>query len=67
MTKTKYYDIVQDYVCSCSIRVARDLMALLPVGQVIVHAVDEVLNTSTGYKEEITILSVSYDKKASMP
>lgn len=64
MTKTAYYDIVQDYVCSCSIRIARDLMALLPVKQVIVHAVDEVLNTSTGYKEEITILSVSYDRKA---
>ncbi|MFF2754011.1 DUF4236 domain-containing protein [Psychrobacillus sp. NPDC058041] len=63
MTKTTYYDIVQDYVCSCSIRVARDLMALLPAEQVIIHAVDEVLNTSTGYKEEITILSVSYDRK----
>lgn len=62
MTKTNYYDLVQDYVCSCSIRVARDIMAILPVEKVLVHAIDSSINTSKGYEEEITILSVEFNK-----
>ncbi|MEG0855476.1 MAG: DUF4236 domain-containing protein [Terrisporobacter sp.] len=62
MTKTMYYDIMQDYVCSCSIRVARDMMALLPVEKVIVDAVDNILDTSTGMEKEITVLSVVFDR-----
>jgi hypothetical protein len=62
MPKTKYYELVQDYVCSCTIRIARDIMALLPVEKVIVHAVDNMLNTTTGFEEEITILSVVFDR-----
>ena len=30
LTKTEYYDILQDYICSCSIRIARVLFAILP-------------------------------------
>lgn len=62
MPKTKNYELVQDYVCSCSIRIARDIMALLPVEKVVVHAVDDVLNTATGISEEVTLLSVAFDK-----
>lgn len=43
----------QDYVCSVAIRVARDIFALLPVKNVIVHATDS----------ETDILSVCFDKK----
>ncbi len=42
--------------------IARDMFAILPVQNVIVHAVDNVLNTSTGHNEDITILSVNYDR-----
>jgi hypothetical protein len=62
MAKTQYYELVQDYVCSCAIRIARDIMALLPVEKVVVHAVDNVLNTATGYSEDVTILSVVFDR-----
>jgi len=62
LTKTAYYDLIQDYVCSCSIRIARDMFALLPVDIVIVHAVETILNTSTGHSEDITVLSVLFDK-----
>ena len=48
MSKTKYNELVQDYVCSCAIRIARDMMALLPVEKVVVHPVDDILNTATG-------------------
>lgn len=64
MTKTLYYELVQDYVCSCSIRIARDMMALLPVDTVVVHAVDSLLNTVTGHNEDVTVLSVVFDRNA---
>ena len=48
-----YNDLLQDYVCSCAIRVARDIFALLPVSHVIVHALSE----------GITILSVDFERR----
>jgi len=60
LTKTAYYDITQDYVCSCAIRLAREIFALLPVRTVIVHADDTVLDTSTGRDQTKTILSVRF-------
>lgn len=62
LTKTAYYDIFQDYVCSCALRVARDMFALLPVRSVFVHAYEDQLNTATGHEEKAAILSVKYDK-----
>lgn len=62
MPKTQYNELVQDYVCSTVIRVARDLFALLPIERVVVHAVDSALNPATGNEEEVTILSVAIDK-----
>lgn len=66
MTKTAYFDLMQDYVCSTAIRVARDAFALLPVDTVIVHAVDTMLNTATGFEDEITLLSVKFDRATIM-
>ncbi len=39
MSSFEYNDLLQDFVCSLSIRVARDMFALLPVSDVVVHAV----------------------------
>ena len=60
MTKTRYYELQQDYVCSCILRIARDLFALLPLKTVIIHAYDEQLNTETGHEERKLILSIKY-------
>ncbi len=62
LSKSAYYDLMQDYVCSTTIRIARDAFALLPVKTVIVHAVDNILNTATGFEEEMTLLSVKFDR-----
>lgn len=62
MTKTRYFDLQQDYVCSCTIRIARDLFALLPLKTVIIHTYEEKLNTATGYNERILILSVKIER-----
>ena len=64
VTKSAYYELVQDYVSSTMLRVARDTFALLPVRQVIIHAVDKVLNPATGNDEEVTIASVKIKRDA---
>jgi hypothetical protein len=61
MSKTAYYDLLQDYVCSCALRIARDMFALLPVRDVYVHVFENRLNSSTGHEEKLVILSVKYD------
>ncbi|WP_251550688.1 DUF4236 domain-containing protein [Neobacillus muris] len=62
LTKTAYYDLCQDYVCSCALRIARDMLALLPVTHVYVHAYEDRLNSATGHKEKVIILTVKYDR-----
>lgn len=37
----QYHDLLQDYVCGCAIRIARDMFALLPLRSVIVDARDK--------------------------
>ena len=63
-SKTAYYELVQEYVSSTMLRVARDTFALLPVQQVIIHAVDKVLNPATGNDEEVTICSAKIKRDA---
>ena len=58
MTKTRYFELQQDYVSSCILRIARDLFALLPLIMVIIHAYHQ-LNTETGHEERILILIYS--------
>lgn len=61
-TKTNYYGLVQDYVCSCTLRIARDMFALLPLEKVVIHAVDDIINSETGHHEDTTILSILIDR-----
>lgn len=63
MTKTAYYDLQQDYVCSCALRIARDMFALLPIEYVVINALDNILDTSAGKYEKAVILSVKIDKE----
>lgn len=48
----EYNDILQDYVCSTVIRIARDIFALLPVEYAVIHA----------ELQDATIISVSFDR-----
>ena len=63
-SKSAYFELVQDYVSSTMLRVARDTFALLPVQTVIIHAVDRVLNPATGNDEEVTIASAKIKRDA---
>lgn len=53
LTKQEYNDLLQDYLCSVCIRIARDMFALLPISNTIVHV---VLNDNT-------IISINFDRK----
>ena len=62
MPTGRFNEIHQDYVCSCALRVGRELMAILPDDLVIVTAMDNVLNSSTGHMEDQPILSVAFSR-----
>ncbi|MBX7224239.1 MAG: hypothetical protein K1Y36_30270 [Blastocatellia bacterium] len=63
MGQTQFYDIYQDYVCSGVLRVGREIFALLPVEWVLVTAVGEILNSSTGLVEVQPLLSVAFPRR----
>ncbi|MFJ4397315.1 hypothetical protein [Pseudomonas sp. NPDC089396] len=58
----RFNELHQDYVCSCALRVGRELFAILPDDLVIVTAIDNVLNSSTGHMEDQPILSVAFSR-----
>lgn len=62
LAKSTRNDIVQDYICSCVIRIAREMFALLPVDRVLINAKDSILNTATGHNEDVTLVSVIFDR-----
>lgn len=63
MPVTKFYELYQDYVCSSSLRVARELFALLPIEMVIVNAIGNLLDTKTGRMADTPILSVGIPRE----
>lgn len=63
MPAGQFFEIYQDYVCSCVLRIGRELFALLPVEAVIVTAEGELLNSATGYVERQPILSVAIPRR----
>ncbi|WP_256681749.1 hypothetical protein [Pseudomonas sp. R4-35-07] len=62
MPAGRFNELHQDYVCSCALRVGRELLAILPDDLVIVTALDNVLNSSTGHMEEQPILSAAFSR-----
>lgn len=61
MSKTMHFDIAQDYICSCVIRIAREIFALLPIENIAIHVVDKI-NPLIGDEYEDTVLSVLIDR-----
>ncbi len=62
ITKSRFVEIYQDYICSSVLRVARELFALLPIETILISASAETLDTSTGQTAERTFLSVAISK-----
>ncbi len=60
---SKFNELYQDYVCSCVLRVAREILALLPVEFVIVTALGTLLDTRSGHIEEQPIVSAAIPRR----
>ncbi len=58
MPKGEFYELYQDYVCSCVLRVVVEIFAILPLERVLINATDALLNPRTGHVEELPLLSV---------
>ena len=56
-------EVYQDHVASAAIRVARELLALLPFQVVIVHARVQRLDTATGRDDAVTVLSAAFPRE----
>jgi hypothetical protein len=63
MPKGIFNEIFQDYICSSILRVGNELLAILPDNMVLVHVMDDLLNTKTGHKEQQCIVSVAISRK----
>jgi hypothetical protein len=60
MATGKYWTLYQDHVCSCAIRVAREIFATLPISRAIVNVKTIRRDTSTGHMVPSTILAVHF-------
>jgi hypothetical protein len=58
MPQGQFFELYQDYICGCVLRVASETFALLPFERVIVTSVGDVLNTQSGHLEVRPLLSV---------
>lgn len=61
-TTSERNDIIQDYICSSILRISKEIFTVLPTKKIIVHAIDQVLNTATGNLEDGVLVSVIIDK-----
>lgn len=62
MPKGQYWDLYQDHVCSCAIRVASEVFAALPVDRVIVNTGSRQVSSATGHPELVTHLAVHFTR-----
>lgn len=54
----KFHELYQDYVCSAVLRVAREVLAVLPLNYVVVNAIGTLFDSSTGHEGRHTLVSV---------
>jgi hypothetical protein len=62
MPKGRFHEIYQDYVCGCTLRVAREVFALLPVDIVFITASTDSTNPATGSMVDLPVLSVAFNR-----
>lgn len=63
MTKTMRNELIRDYVSSITFRVARDTFSALPILKLVVNAERKEINPVNGHEEDVTILSVIFDRE----
>lgn len=62
MPKQRFHEIYQDYVCGCMLRVAREVLALLPVEDVLVTASVDLPDDGAGGERRQPVLSAALNR-----
>lgn len=60
MPIAQFNELYQDYVCSVALKVAGDFFQILPLEEIYVTCMTEMINTATGHQEPTPILSVQF-------
>ena len=60
MSRQDYNDLLQDFVCSLSIRIARDMFALLPINETIIYALMDGQTILTVVFDRISLSKVKF-------
>ena len=63
MPKGRFHEIYQDYACGCCLRIAREILALLPVDYILTTIQVAARDPSTGNPTELPILSTLLDRR----
>ena len=63
MPKPRFHEIYQDYVCGCVLRLAREVLALLPVDQILVTASVKGTDARTGQPADVPVLSAAMSRE----
>ena len=63
ISKTRYWEIYQDYVCSAALRIGREIFALLPIPVAFVHATMPLLDPARGAVADTPVLSVAFERE----
>ena len=61
--KSQFNEIYQDYVCSCVLRVAREVFAVIPIKTIVVNAIGSIVDSRTGNLEDLPIVSALIKRK----
>ncbi len=59
MPRARFHELFQDYICSCMLRVAREMFALLPIDTLIITALADLPLPESGKLTEVAVLSAS--------
>jgi hypothetical protein len=63
MPAGRYWAYYQDYVCSCALRVAREVLALLPVPRIVVNIASAHSDKKKGNKDIEPVLAISIPRQ----
>lgn len=60
---SRFNEIYQDYVCSCILKISKEIFQLLPpIDEVLINAKSALMNSATGNFEEQTIVSININR-----
>ncbi len=63
MPKGQYWELYQDHVCSCALRLGCEAFAALPVERAIINIGKSAVSSVTGHPELVTYLAVHFTRK----